>query len=342
MDFLFGIIILIAAGTMNGSFALPTKYLKNWSFERIWLNFSIWTFLVFPCLFQTLLSPSSWKVITHTPASLLAIIIIGGFLFGIGQFCFALCLRMIGFSLGFVINIGIGTALGSLAPLVVLHYHSIFTSKGVMTIFSIALIIFGVALSYIAGLKRDQGQRNIILDNVVLHKGSKYVLGVFYAVFAGISSAIENFVFSLSTPMQQKALHSGISKIVSANMMWPLFLLAAFIPYAGYMLYLMHKNKAEVSVPNDRPAFYYLATVYMGAFWYSPIFLYSFASLKIGELGPVIGWPLFMVAIILASNAWGWKKGEWFYASSQAKRLSKVSMLTLVIAILILGVATVL
>jgi len=330
MGFLYAMLIFICAGTMNGSFALPSKHLQNWSFQRVWLNYSVWAFLIFPCLLLTLLAPSAWEVYFQAPPTLLMIILAGGFLFAIGQICFSRALQSIGLSLGFVINISIGTALGSLIPLILLHSGEVVTLQGITTIAGVAIIIIGVLFSYIAGLKRDAGK-----TNQVSQKG--YFLGVFFAVLAGLFSAGQNITFSLTGVLQKQALHDGISQLVSANIIWPVFLIATFIPYSCYMLYLRLKNSATEK--NYKSVNYYLATLIMGAFWYFSLILYSAASLKIGNLGPVIGWPLFMVCIIMTANMWGWRHGEWTHAPASAKKLAKLSIFTLVFAILVLSYA---
>ena len=330
MGFIYAMMIFVCAGTMNGSFALPSKYLKNWSFQRVWLNYSVWAFLIFPCLLLTVLAPRAWEVYWHTPTPLLMIVLIGGFLFAVGQICFSRALQAIGLSLGFVINISIGTALGSLIPLVLLHAKQVFTLQGMITIVGIGMIIAGVLLSYFAGLKRDAQKTNQVSQKT-------YFLGVFFAALAGLFSAGQNITFSLTGVLQKQALHAGVSQLVSANIIWPVFLIATFIPYSSYMLYLRYKNSHLER--HYKSIHYYLATLVMGAFWYFSLILYSAASLKMGDLGPVIGWPLFMVCIIMTANMWGWRHGEWTNAPVRAKQLAKLSIFTLIAAILILAFA---
>lgn len=330
MGLLYAMLIFICAGTMNGSFALPSKHLQNWSFQRVWFNYSIWAFLIFPCVLLTLLAPKGWEVYLHTPTRFMMIILIGGFLFAIGQICFSRALQFIGLSLGFVINISIGTALGSLIPLVLLHGKQILTLQGMVTILGVITIIVGVLFSYLAGLKRDTEKTSQVSRKM-------YFSGVFLAAIAGLFSAGQNITFSLTNVIQKQALHAGVSQLVSANIIWPVFLVATFIPYGSYMLFLRYKNRSTEK--NYQTVNYYLATLIMGAFWYFSLILYSAASLKIGDLGPVIGWPLFMVCIILTANMWGWRHGEWTNAPMRAKQFAKLSIFTLVAAILILAFA---
>jgi len=106
----------VVAGVMNGSFALPTKYIKTWRFEHIWLNYAIWAFVILPWLTLFVLYPQVGQIYKMMSPQTGLILLVGGFLFGAGQVCFALALNAIGLGLGFIINIGLGTALGFLLP----------------------------------------------------------------------------------------------------------------------------------------------------------------------------------------------------------------------------------
>jgi L-rhamnose-H+ transport protein len=60
----------------------------------------------------------------------------------------------------------------------------------------------------------------------------------------------------------------------------------------------------------------------MGALWFASIAIYGAAAAHMADLGPVLGWPLFMSAIILTSNVWGLAVGEW----KGAARASLITM----------------
>ena len=164
-------------------------------------------------------------------------LIIGGFLFGVGQVCFALALKSIGFGLGFLINIGLGTGLGFLLPLLVFHSEKIFTPFGVSTLVGLAFIVIGLLISYLAGNKRD-----CIVQSQTLNGSIKYRWSILLAVVAGIFSAGQNFTFAITANMQQLALAAGFNSLAAAILIWPLFLTCSFVPYAVYMLYLHKKN----------------------------------------------------------------------------------------------------
>lgn len=333
MDMVSAPICIFMSGIFNGSFALPTKNIQQWNFENVWLNYAVWTFLVLPWVGIFVLAPQVWPLYQNLPASMLGILIIGGLLFGVGQVCFAQSLKMIGLGLGFVINIGLGTALGFLLPLVVLHPEKIFTPFGYSTLAGIILIMIGLLVSYRAGNQRDRYVKKTQISDAP----SQYQLGVVLAIIAGFCSAIQNFTFASTSHIQTLALDAGMSHLASAMIIWPVFLSFAFIPYAIYMLNLHRKNNSFRNYRAPRSGFNCFLSLIMGLCWYGSLVLYSQASLLIGGLGPIIGWPLFMVLIILVSNFWGWQHKEWSQASLAIKHQALGAIGLLILAVIVLA-----
>ena len=338
MNIFISFIFILIAGIINGSFAIPTKYTDRWNFENIWLQYAIWAFLILPWAAILILAPQVLKVYVASPPHLLAIMIIGGFLFGAGQIGFAFAMKLIGIGLSFVICLGLSMGLGFFLPLVVQHPHEILTSFGLITLLGTLLAVSGLIVSTYAGKLRDQ-ERQKKESASSSGKGLKkfYAIGVFLAVIAGLFSAGQNFSFSLTVPMQQIALHMGASRLGAANIMWPGFLFFSFLPYAYYMIFLLKKNKSFSYYHRSGTTKYYGFAFIMGLFWFGSLIFYSKASQLIGSLGPVIGWPMFMVLIILTSNFLGWRHKEWEGCGSKAKYTIWIGLILLILSVLVLG-----
>lgn len=342
---------ILIAGIINGSFALPTKYITHWKFENIWLQFAIWAFILLPCGVIYYLVPELFKVYEASPANLLWIIFAGGVLFGIGQLCFAFALNIIGLGLGFVINLGVGISLGLLLPLLIQHSDHISTPFGYVTLIGTACAVIGLIISNHAGILRDRDRRTLnsvggvaieadALAETAAGAHGKHALGVILAIIAGIFSAGQNFTFSFTYQLQDIARQLNPASgegIGAASVIWPLFLICAFIPYALYMLFLLKKNKSFVNYSARGTGKYYLFAIIMGLFWFGSLMFYSKASQLIGSLGPIVGWPLFMVLIILVSSFWGWKHKEWVGCGNKAKNIMKLGIAFLMLAIIVLA-----
>ncbi len=327
--------LLVFGGIINGSFALPTKHVYKWKFENIWLQFSFWGFAVLPWIIAYFLVPQILEVYKVAPLHLILIMALGGLIMGIGQVCFALALKFIGFGLGFVINIGLGTFLGFLLPLIFKHPGDIFTPFGIITLIGCLLALAGIIISNRAGRLNARAKHEE--DSSKNKPKYVYTLGVVLAVVAGLASAGQNFSFAMTSQMQLFALHLGATPVGAANVMWPGFLLCTFIPYAIYMLFLHVKNKSFSNYAVSGTGMYYVFAFIMGLFWYGSLICYSKATALIGSLGPLVGWPLFMVMIILASSFWGWRSGEWDGSSTRVKRTLWLGIMFLVLAIVVLA-----
>ena len=325
--------IVVFAGIINGAFALPSRYIQQWKFEHTWFSFALLAFVLFPCLYTGLAAPATWHIVTHAPSPLIIAMVIGGLAFGIGQCCFAISLNNIGFGLAFLLNIGLGTAMGFSLPLVVLHPHEITTPFGAVTLSGTVLILIGLLFAYQAGCKRDRQQTQHTSQN------NGFGLGVTLAIIAGIFSAIQNFTFAFTAPLQKTALQLGMNKLSAATVVWPGFLLIACIPYLLYMTRLMIRNRSGKVFFQGKFTFNLSCSCVMALCWYGSLMLYSYVSILIGNLGPVIAWPLFMVMIILTSNFIGYQQGEWVSAPRQAKRQLCLGIAVLILAFIILALS---
>lgn len=337
MNILIALFLILFAGIINGSFALPTKHISRWNFENIWLQYAFWAFILLPWIIIFFLAPQVFQIYSATPAHIIWIMIIGGFLFGAGQVGFAFAIDMIGIGLAFVICLGIGTGLGFLLPLLFQHPDKIFTLFGGLTLLGTALAILGLIVSTYAGGLRDRYRKNALENQPTLNNKKHYKIGVLLATIAGLFSAGQNFSFSLTTPMQHTALALGATPLGAANIMWPGFLFFTFLPYAGYMLYLHANNKSFSHYRRSATKKYYLFALLMGFCWYGSLIFYSKASQLIGTIGPIVGWPLFMVLVILTSNFWGWKHQEWLGCDRKIKTILWLGLILLILSVIVLG-----
>lgn len=332
MAVFYALLFTLIAGVINGSYALFTKYVKKWPFENTWMVFSLFTFFLGPWLFLLSLNSHAWQVYQIVPSSMLTRLVIGGVLFGCGQIGFAMALDAIGMGLAFVINISLSTALGPMLPLFFVHGRHPLHADTIFTVLGIVVIIVGLLVSYFAGKRRDRNMSSLSASK------TRYALGVLAAVVAGLGSAGQNFTFASTALMQASALKLGLSPLASSFIIWPGFLTIACVPYALYMLVLNIKNRSFHAYATGEKRFYFFAII-MAVFWFGSLVFYSKATQLIGSLGPVVIWPLFMSLIILTSNFWGWRYGEWANADRHAKKMSILGVMLFVVAVVIFGYA---
>jgi len=337
---LIPLILVIIAGFINGSFATPMKYMLRWEEENIWLVFSIWGFLLLPWISILFMAPDTFAVLGGLPSKLLWTLILGGIAFGIGQIAFALSFRYIGIGLAFVINISMGTSGSALIPLI-WHKGIIGTSYANLHFLGILIFVLAVSFGAAAGAARDRHKKG--LDNVEEGKtkkikAGKLLLGIVLAIIAGIGSVAQGVTYIWANPTVSKLAMSKFSQesLGSDTIAWVVIFSSAWIPYFIYFLILNLKNQNLSKIFAKRSFNYWLITVLMGVgFWGSLIFFSKASDLIGGDLAPTIAWPLFMVFIILTSNLWSWKSGEWEHAGSSAIKKMVVSLALFVVAILV-------
>ena len=125
-----------------------------------------------------------------------------------------------------------------------------------------------------------------------------------------------------------------------SNAVWLPCLYAGFLPGVIYCLYLMRKNGNLASLKLPHTWYYWFASASMGFLWYGSVLLYSVSTVKLGDLGTSIGWPLFMASIVIVSSVLGIVTGEWSNTGTRPIRIMIVGVACLVCAMAILGYAS--
>ncbi|HZP01642.1 MAG TPA: L-rhamnose/proton symporter RhaT, partial [Terriglobia bacterium] len=130
--FWLGMAIIFVSGALNGSFALPMKYTRQWKWENTWLVFAVTALLVLPWLLAAGFIPRLAQVFLGSSGRALAAPLVFGFLWGIAQVTFGLGIRAVGMALAFAVVAGLSCLSGALVPLLVLNPADLFRAGGVL------------------------------------------------------------------------------------------------------------------------------------------------------------------------------------------------------------------
>ena len=328
-------ILALGAGVLNGSFTTPTRFMTRWKWENVWALWAVLAMFVLPWIVAFATVPH--LIATYQTAEVrhaLLLVIAFGAGYGIAAICFGLGVDAIGIALNFAIALGTATAVGSAIPLIWFHSASILTRQGLVIEGGIALIVFGIVLCGVAGRskERDQAKQSIETKRP---GSSSFAKGLILAIVAGAGSALQNFGLAFGVPLLRRAGELGTEQSYQANVIWAPLLTATLIPYLIFCARLWKKNHSFNLFFAPNTARYWLFGVLMGTLWFSSIVIYGAAATRMADMGPVLGWPLFMSAIILTSNVWGFALGEW-------KGASRASFITMFAGLggLILGFCT--
>lgn len=333
-DATVGLLMLFAAGAMNASFTVPMKFTRRWAWENTWLVWTVYALIILPIAVTFATVPSLGRVYGEAGDTLVAKVVVFGAGWGVAQVLLGLAVEAIGIALTFSIVLGLSAALGSVIPLVQLHRDEIFSNGGIGVLVGVALVIIGVAVLAVAGRQREAAV------STAPEVGKSFGRGLAIAVSSGILAAFMNFALAFGAPLNQLAEKAGASASWAPNAIWLLVMTAGAVPSLIYCVYLIHKNNAGPNFSASGTRSYWLLALIMALFWFVSTLMYGVASGKLGDLGPALGWPLFMSLIVIFATVLGYATGEWKRASGRPVRTMIAGVMVLVIAVVVLSIAS--
>jgi L-rhamnose-H+ transport protein len=326
-----GILLLIVAGVMNANFTIPMKFTKKWAWENTWAVWSVYALLILPPLCAYLTVPNLGTVYSQAGTKAVVLVALCGFAWGIAQVLFGLAVDSIGVALAFAIVLGLSAAIGSLIPLIRLHPEKIFTPAGLGVIAGVVLVVAGVSVCAIAGKKREKAA------SAERHSKMSFGTGLACAILAGLGAAAMNFGVAFGGALSSAAKSTGTNANWTINAVWFPLMVAGAIPSLVYCIYLMRRNHTGGNFSVSGTGSYWVLAAVMALFWFVSTIMYGVASNKLGELGPVLGWPFFMSLIVIVASVMGGLTGEWKNAGKTPIRLQVAGVAILVIAVIVLS-----
>lgn len=324
MLFETGLLLIISAGLINGSFVVPMRYVKNLTNQKVWFFHSLIGLILIPWLLLALLSPSSFGYYPLLQPNSWLLLLLSGLIFGLGQICFAYAIEKIGIALSFTINLGIGITIGSL--FVAFYREVFFTAQGLLATIALLLILTSLIINYYAGIKQTQ-------TKVTQPISLPYKVGWLLATIAGLASGLQNIAFVIVA--YQTKLQANDTFWV-----WPPFLTAAGLFMLGGFGYKLIKTPVSKIYPTPFKTLISnsVLIILMGLFFTGSLVLYSSGMNHLTYREQVIGWPSLMIAIILTTQIWGWIYGETKGLNKQSLFYKLASIILLIIAIAVLSI----
>ncbi len=327
-----GIALLIVAGVMNANFTIPMKFTKKWAWENTWAVWSVYALLVLPPLTAYLTVPNLGAVYSQAGAQAVTLVAVCGFAWGIAQVLFGLAVDSIGVALAFAIVLGLSAAIGSLIPLIQLHPDKVFTPAGLGVIAGVILVVAGVTVCAIAGKKREKA-----IGAQSRHSKMPFGTGLACAILSGLGAAAMNFGVAFGGAVNNAATSTGTSPNWTINAVWFPLMVAGSVPNIAYCIYLMRKNHTGGNFSATGSGSYWGLAAIMALFWFVSTIMYGVASNKLGELGPILGWPFFMSLIVIMASVMGGLTGEWKNTGKTPVRIQIAGVTILVIAVIVLS-----
>jgi L-rhamnose-H+ transport protein len=326
-----GISLLLIAGVMNAAFALPMKFTRKWAWENTWAVWSVYALLFMPVIAAFVTVPNWANVYSQAGARNVLLVAACGFAWGIAQVLFGLAVDSIGTALAFAIVLGLSAAIGSLIPLIQLHPEKVFAPAGLGVIAGVVLVVAGVAVCAIAGQKRAKAAAGRHTSSMA------FAAGLACAILGGLGAAAMNFGVAFGGALIRSAEVWGTDPAWTINAVWLPLMMAGAIPNLLYCFYLMQKNRTSAKFAVSGTSSHWALAAVMAFFWFASTLMYGVASGKLGELGPVLGWPFFMSLIVIMASVFGFLTGEWKNAGKTPLRVQMAGVAILVVAVIVLS-----
>src|SRR3954466_10816560 len=113
---LLGVVLHWLGGLASGSFYVPYKGVKKWSWETYWLVGGFFSWIICPWTLAYFMTNDLGGVLRQQSAGTLWWTYFFGLLWGFGGLTFGLTMRYLGMSLGMGVALGYCAAFGTLMP----------------------------------------------------------------------------------------------------------------------------------------------------------------------------------------------------------------------------------
>jgi L-rhamnose-H+ transport protein len=322
-----GLMLAAVAGVANATFTLPMKFARQWAWENIWIVWSVLALIALPVGAAVISIPSLQAVYQEAGPGTLTMIALCGAGWGLAQVLFGLSVDSIGIGLAFSIVLGISAAVGSLLPLLRLQQSATSSPVTGAVLLGVAFVLAGVIACAMAGHWREKamGKEQV--------RSKSFGVGLAMAICSGFCAAFMNFGVALGGPLLRIAAAHGATSQQVVYSVWLLLLCAGAVPNLLYCVYLLGRKRTWINFRSQRsPAYAGLALI-MAVLWFFSTALYGIATQWLGDLGVVVGWPVFMSLIVITASVLGIATGEWRHSGRAPVFLQLTGMILLVLAV---------
>jgi L-rhamnose-H+ transport protein len=349
-----GIILVVLAGVMEGTYAVPTRYTPQWKWEHIWGAGSLMSLLLVAWPVAALTVPDLRAIFAEAGWREIALPALLGAGWGAGGIFFGLGVNIVGIAVGVTLILGLIALIGSLVPLIALHPEQLARPAGQVMIAALVVMLGGIILSGIAGNLRDKARREHSVAAAAATLGSSYIaetpapaqkprtsykLGLFFCVLSGILSPMVNLALIKGDTLRQLAMQHRASPVCAVNALWLLVFTAAYGVFVLYAVYLMLRHGTASDLRSDGTAAYWMLAAVMGILWAGGVVVYGIGVAYMGGFGAYAGWPLMLIVAITAGNVSGILMGEWKHTGTRPLAAMIAALAVLFLAAVMLGFA---
>lgn len=338
-----GVVLHAIGGLAAGSFYIPFKAVRRWSWESYWLVGGFFSWIIAPWVLALLIVPNLWTVLTTAPRSSLCWTYLFGVLWGIGGLTFGLSMRYLGLSLGYALALGFCAAFGTIVP-PIYNGETIKLIPGLVLGAGIAICLLGIATCGRAGVQKEKELS--AEDKKATIREFNFKKGLWVAIFAGLMSACMSFGVQAGKGIADQAVTLETPDIWQNVPVWVVVLLGGFTTNFIWCLYLNVTKRSlrdYVDAGGETGlqkagllALNYFFSALAGTTWYFQFFFYGMGTTKMKPYD-FSSWTIHMAFIIVFSNLWGIGFREWKGVGPRTMRLVWIGIAMLILSTIVIG-----
>jgi L-rhamnose-H+ transport protein len=242
---LLGVVFHWLGGLASGSFYVPFRKVKRWSWETYWLVGGIFSWIIAPWLLGALMTSDLLGVLRDSPRSSIAWAYVFGVLWGFGGLTFGLTMRYLGMSLGMAVALGYTAAFGTLMPPIFrgeFVKEVLGTRSGVTILVGVGICMLGIVFAGAAGTMKEREmsdeQKRASIKEFDLKKG------LLVATFSGVMSSCFAYGLAAADPIKAESVRHGTAELWQGLPALVVVLLGGFTTNFLWCLFLNIRNNS--------------------------------------------------------------------------------------------------
>jgi len=315
-----GIFWVLLAAIMLGFYALPSKYLQNFTVDNTWGGFWLLSMFIVPVLATMALVNNLGETYAQVPVGVFVSVILLSILWGVGNLLWGISISKIGMALGFSLLIGITTLVGSILPFFMGGIDKLGTPGGMVIIAGILVIMLGIIANGRAGLLREKFENegsSEKKDSSVMKTGIiMCVIGGFCAAGFNLSYHVADNIGHIGSISQEQ--YGNSPWIARLAVMLPSFI-GSGIATVAYFIVQLGKNKTWGNFSAQGSAKNWTLLLIMALVYCASLIIYGLGAYKLGALGTSVGFAIFQSGCIMVANLLGIFTGEWKNAGTTSR-----------------------
>jgi len=372
-----GVVFHWLGGLASGSFYVPYRFVRKWSWEVYWLVGGFFSWIIAPWVLASIKTNDLFAVLSSAPGSSLGWAYFWGAMWGLGGLTFGLTMRYLGMSLGMGVALGYCAVFGTLMPPI---FHGEFMPKilgtvsGQVILIGVVICVLGIAVAGMAGMSKERELSEEQKRATI--KEFNFARGILVATFSGVMSASFAYGLDAATPIADLSRQHGTPELWTGLPKLCVVLLGGFTSNFIWCAYLNIRNRTgyqyfsptlredtqaraaaagseRVGERVSRLVVEQSLEVASGANAVPMVKNYFFSALAgttwymqfffytMGEtqMGDYkfSSWTLHMASIIIFSSLWGIALREWKGSSAFTKTLLFLGLLVLVFSTIVVG-----